>query len=244
MKRPRRALLVPAALLVLAGAYAIITVGSTTRQGVNYRVSARTIPVYVKAIDFIDRHYQYRLLASEIVDGRSSDTDRVLAVFEWTRRNIRDTPPGFPVVDDHVWHIIVRGYGQADQKADVFTTLATYARVPAFWAHLGPTPPHLILSFVRTGGRWRVFDIEHGLVFRNQQGGLASAEELAADPSLVDRVAGGREYARRPYRSFFDGFRPPPPPPVLRAELQMVWPRLTHEMKSLVGLGPRESQQQ
>ena len=58
---------------------------------------------------------------------------RVLAVFDWTARRIQPTPEGWPVVDDHILNIIIRGYGMTDQRADVFATLTTYAGVPAFW---------------------------------------------------------------------------------------------------------------
>ncbi len=94
-----------------------------TYQGIDHKVTRHTIPAYVKAMEFVTRHWRYRDLAHRIVDGRETSDDRVRAIYEWTRQHIRPIPANFPAVDDHIWHIIVRGYGSADQQADVFTTL-------------------------------------------------------------------------------------------------------------------------
>ena len=166
----------------------------------------------------------------------------MLAIFDWTRESIRDQPGGLPVVDDHVSHIIIRGYGQVDQKADVFTTLTTYAGVPGTWGFSDPPSPELILSFVWMDRHWKVFDVENGIVFRNRRGELASAEELARDPWVLESVARGRTYNGEPYASYFADYRPPNPPDMLRSEMQMLWPRVSHRVKRFVGLGRREWQ--
>ena len=57
-----------------------------------------------------------------------------MEIFIWTCENIRKQPDGLPVIDDHVWHIIIRGYGEPDQSSDVFTTLCNYAGIRAFYA--------------------------------------------------------------------------------------------------------------
>lgn len=227
--RPRRRILWMSlvAALALAGLWGMASSPATTRQGVDFQVSAKPIPLYVKAVDFLHRHSHYRLLAEEITGGLPSDRERVLAVFEWTRQHIRDTPKGWPVVDDHVLDIIIRGHGLDDQMADVFTTLATYAGVPAFW-----WPGSVVLSFARVDGRWRMFDVANGVVFTDAQGRLADVHELLAQPSLIDAAAGGltaggqlyAEYARKRLGSF-------EVPAVLRAEQQMPLPRLACEIR-------------
>src|SRR5437660_8376164 len=118
--------LTAALFFVFAGSCAILTLPLTTRQGVNYRVTAYRIPAYVKTIDFLQRHYQYQLLVSRICGGKTSDLDCVLAIFDWTHTTVRPTPAGWPIVDDHPLNIFIRGYGQADQMADLFTTLSVY----------------------------------------------------------------------------------------------------------------------
>ena len=44
---------------------------------------------------------------------------KTLKIFIWTHKNIRKAPEGLPVIDDHVWHTIIRGYGINDQSSDV-----------------------------------------------------------------------------------------------------------------------------
>jgi hypothetical protein len=224
-------------VLVVAGLgagvlWGLATVKATTRQGVNFQVSTRQVPLSVKAIDFLHRHAHYRLLAEEITRGLRADQERVLAVFEWTRQHIRHTPTGWPVVDDHVLDIIIRGHGLDDQMADVFTTLTAYAGVPAFWQQ-----GLVVLSFVQVDGRWAMFDVGNGLVFADAQGRLIEAEALLADRSLVDRVAGSLAPGGREYWWYVDRLRPFQIPTVRRAQLQMPWPRLWYEARRAIGWG-------
>lgn len=227
-------------LAVVAGFAVLVTLPATTRQGVDFRQFTFELPLYQKGIDFVQRDLSYSLLARRLVDEDAPVESQVLSILSWTQEHIRDVPAGFPVVDDHISHIIIRGYGTDDQKADVFATLATYAGLPAFFAPSGDMEPSLVLSYVWIDRRWRVFDVVNDIVFRTRSGALASVEELAGDPWLLESVATGRVYRERPYTSYFVGFRPPEAPNILRAELQMLWPRATHRLKSLLGLGQRE----
>jgi len=102
----------------------------TTRQGIDYAVSARKIPLYIKLMQFFERDYYYRSLAKDITLHSANQKDKALKLFVWTARNIHRQPENFPVVDDHIMNIIIRGYGTADQSADVFTTLCEYSAMP------------------------------------------------------------------------------------------------------------------
>jgi hypothetical protein len=222
----------------LAALVAVANVPTTTYQGVNFVVSARTLPAYVKALDFADRDANYKGLARQIAGRASSDEARLRAVFDWTRANIRDTPTGFPVVDDHVWHIIIRGYGEDDQKADVFTTLLTYAGVRAYWIFIGPRP-ELVLSFVKADGAWRVLDVANGVMFRSRDGHGATADDVAADPAFA-AAQGPAVYRGVPYAARFDGFRAPIPPDLTRADMQVPGARTWFAIKRWLGSGGRQ----
>lgn len=215
--------------LLLAGAGWLLTTPVTTRQAVGFTVSTREIPLYVKILDFMGRHYRYGQLAREITQGLTSDRERALAVFDWTRQNIRKTPTGRPIVDDHILHIIIRGHGAGEQSADVFTTLATYAGVPAYWRVL---PNGWVLSFARIEGKWRVFDVTNGLVFMNAGGDLVTREELGTNPDAWT----GNAAAVRPRLAASSGYLSDATvPEPLRAELQMPRPRLAYEVRQAVG---------
>lgn len=226
--------------LVLAAVAAVVAIAmlpTGTRQGINYVVTAQTLPLYAKALAFLDRDVHYRRLAGQVVSGTTTEEAKLGAVLRWTRANIRDTPAGYPVTDDHVWHIIVRGYGQDDQKADVFTTLLTYVGVPAYWIFIGPKP-ELVLSFVFVDDRWRAVDVANGILFRARNGQLASAEDLAADPSIAAKQ-GPAQYRGIPYARFFERFRAPEPPDLTHAAMQMPAARAWFELKQLAGRGGR-----
>jgi hypothetical protein len=225
------------ALAAIAAVVAIANIPLTTLQGVNYVVTPRVLPAYVKAIDFVERDVNYGQLAAQVTAGARSDEAKMRAVFDWTRANVRSTPEGFPVIDDHVWHIVIRGYGQDDQKADVFTTLLTYAGVPAYWIFIGPRP-ELTLSLVRVNGRWRAIDVANGVIFKAPDGQLATAEDVAADHRLAI-AQGPAQYGGIEYGRYFDRFRAPDAPAITRPEMQMLWPRLWFNMKRMAGRGGR-----
>jgi len=145
-------------LLVLTFVILALNIPLNTKQGVNFVVTTKKIPLYVKTCGFFYRDYQYRALSDRITKDIKDHRERVAAIFEWTVENIKRKPEGFVIIDDHIWNIIVRGYGIADQMADVFTALASYAGYEAFW--ISPKiSRHLMLSFVKIDGKWHIFDV-------------------------------------------------------------------------------------
>ena len=207
-----------------------------TKQGVDYQVTSYRVPLYEKVFGFIVRDAEYRRLVRQIIHGVSGEEARAGALFEWTRAHIRFTPPGWPLMDDHTLYIIFRGYGEADQMADVFVTLATYAGLSAFWklVQAREGAGKLVLSFVRIHGRWTVWDVRHGVVFRTARGDLASVEDLASHPAWI-RLAGAPALdGEQPYAQYIQhAVAPFVVPEVLRAEHQMPIPRMVFELTCL-----------
>ena len=226
-------------LLAAGAASALAFLPTTTRKGVNYRVTALTIPAYIKTLDFLQRHYQYQLLVTRICAATTSDTDCALALFEWIHTNVRPMPQGWPIIDDHPLHIIIRGYGTSDQAADIFSILAVYAGMPAFFRSLTPDGQLLDLAFVRLAGRWVPFDVRNHVAFRSRNGALAGIDELVRDPSLVDEQTNGVSPAGVPYSTFISPrvLEPFETPDVLRGELQQPWPRIRYELRRALGFG-------
>jgi hypothetical protein len=236
-RRPVRGLL--AGLVVIAALVALANIPTTTDQGVDFVVTRHSLPLYVKALDFVDRDIHYRRQAAEITAGANTDELKARAVFDWTRANIRRQPPGYPAIDDHIWHIIVRGYGQSDQQADVFTTLLSYAGVPAYFIFIGPrSNQELSLSLVKIDGRWRVADVENNMMFRSRNGQWATAEDVAADPAFA-AAQGPAIYQGVPYASVFDGFHAPIPPDLTRADMQVPGARTWFQLRQLFRPGLR-----
>ena len=213
----------------------------TTRfVGVNFIVSKRTLPLWVKAADFIDRDLNLAQTAQSVLGHAGTDEDKAAAAFAWTRANIRRTPDELPVIDDHIWHVIVRGYGESDQQADVFTTLLVYGGVRAYWLFVGTPPDEIPISYVWIGDRWRVYDVSLGVMFRNAHGAPATPEELAANPELIRASVAPVLGDAEGYVAHFKGYAAPVAPDVLRADLQMPRRRLWHETRKLFGMQGRE----
>jgi len=206
---------------------------ATTRQRVNFQPAVREIPRYAKAIAFLHRHVEYALLAREITAGLRTDPERVRAIFAWTREHIRPTPKDWPVVDDHVLHIIIRGHGLEDQAADVFTTLTCYAGIPAFWRQ-----GRVVFSFARVEGRWAMFDVANGILFTDEAGQFLDAEELLRHPKRAQAIAGSRAPGDVPYSRHVERLGAFRVPEVLRAEQQMPWPRLVFELRRALSRTP------
>ncbi len=170
-----------AILIITALSVIILNIKVPTKQGVDYEVCVYKIPLYIKIIEFVNRDYRYRALSRGIVQGKKSDKDKVMAILKWVASNIKtDAPDDWPIYDDHILNIIIRGYGEEDQINDVFTMLCMYSDLPAGWVRI-EEPLHrtkLVLSFVKVDNRWRVFDVFRNTYFINNNGDIASVKDI------------------------------------------------------------------
>lgn len=211
-------------LLVLSAAmlFAILRIPLKTRQGIDGVVATKKIPLYAKVCGYLYRDYQYKDLSSYIVKGIRGDDDKVMAIYIWTTDNIKKPPKAFKIVDDHIWDIIVRGYGSDDQMADVFATLVSYVGYEAFWEKLNArgASHSLILSFVKIGGKWFVFDVYNRRPFMtNDDLSLPAPDGTAYN-----------EYMMSMDKTKFDRR-------VRRPDKQKLLPRLAYELKVFFGGG-------
>ena len=222
---------VVAVLLAIAAAWPV-----QTRYGVNYRWSSRTITLFEKSVHFISRDLQTRRLTAELTRGIEPGEPTLIHLFEWATANVRPTPEGFPVMDDHPLYILIRGYGAGDQRIEAFALLASYAGFPAAAVTLRAPGMEggLMVAAVRDGPRTLVFDVMNGLVFRNEDGRLADLTELSRNPLLVRRAAGDLTIGGVPYARFFEG-ADPHAFSFSRMEGQKPWPRLWQGVTGLFG---------
>jgi hypothetical protein len=217
----------------------ILNIEVSTEQGINYVVHSKKIPLYLKMLDFFDRHYQYRYLVKEITQEANTDEDRVLAIFDWTHKNIRKTPDGFPIVDDHVWNIIVRGYGEMDQSADVFTTLCVYAGIPAamYKVYTKDLNRYIVVSMVYLNEKWRIFDTFFGNYFRTKGGEIASIGDIIELPSIVGQARNQPVIKGIEYTKFFENLTPiNDKTTTLRPQLHMPISRIIYMIKRKLNL--------
>ncbi|HAH20854.1 MAG: hypothetical protein A2Y00_03170 [Omnitrophica WOR_2 bacterium GWF2_43_52] len=158
----------------------LLCLSTSTQQCINYNCRTIIVPLYLKVLNFLDRHCNYIRLTNEIIGRESLPQQKVLALLSWTYRNIHKLPDGAEVVDDHVWNIIIRRFGTNDQSADVFSTLCNYAGLSSFYQLISAIDDRekIPLSFVKIDKEWHVFDTYHGVYFLNSKNGLASIHDI------------------------------------------------------------------
>ena len=151
----------------------------TSLRGVDYKVSRTTLPLYLKVLNFYDRHYNYKWLAKRITGHLDTREDKILRLFHWTHETIKPQPESLPIMDSHVWDVYVRGYGVSDNFHDLFSTLCNYIGADAFFTELYVGDTRSInMSFVRIKRGWVVFDPYNGIYFRNNTGDLSTIEDI------------------------------------------------------------------
>jgi hypothetical protein len=219
--------------LAVAGLIVVLNMPVSIRQCIDYQCRNIRLPLYLKALDFVDRHYNYRQLARKIASGAITEEEKVLKIFNWTHGNIKRVPEGFPIIDDHVWHIIVRGYGMDDQSCDVFTTLCNYAGIDAFfrWAYIKGTKERIPLSFAKIDGRWCVFDPYNAVYFRAKSSRLASVKDIISDLSIV-KGASNKPYPG--YAGYYEDLKPVRVDWTLKGRKQMPVARLIFEVRKFL----------
>jgi hypothetical protein len=112
--------------LIFSASTFLLTLPVTTSRGVDDQISKLEIPLYLKILNFIDRHYNYKWLVNRVIGHLESEEAKVFRLFEWTHKTIRSHPPNLPIMDDHAWSIYIRGYGISDNYHDLFSTLCNY----------------------------------------------------------------------------------------------------------------------
>ena len=186
----------------------VLNIETTTRQGINYRVQAIPIPLYLKLFGFFDRHLHYRWLAGRIITNEMDNQQKAEALFQWTVSNIARQPSQLPVIDDHVWHIIVRGYGMEDQLADVFATLANYAGLKAFLMNCEGSADSIWIAAVYYDNNWHICDVHRRTLFFNKANKWATLQEIMASKwqlHLYDHTENIQEYVD--YQKYFEKFK-------------------------------------
>ena len=234
MRKKRSVLLL--LLAVILGAILLLNKEVSYQQGINYKVYVKKIPLYLKLMDYFSRHFHYKILASEIIEGKTTDLEKILALFEWTHKNIKSNiPDSFPIIDDHVLNIIIRGYGVNDQLSYVFTTFCVYAGIPARAKRIfyKDKSHSIVISIVYLNGRRLLFDPYFGNCFINESGQIASIKDILLKPDLVNSAPYQPIIKGIRYREFFAGLSTIEDKEFLRGRMQMPFYRLIYELGKL-----------
>lgn len=207
------------------------------QQCINYQCHVLKMPLYLKLLDFFDRHYNYKYLVKAITKGAETDEEKAMQLFTWTYKNIKKLPAGFPVMDDHIWYTIIRGYGVNDQFCDIFTTLCNYAGIEAFFTtvYSKDKKQSFPFSFVKINGKWTIVDSYHGIYFRDKNGAFAQIDDLRFNNWSLRSLDQGRE-ADLDYVTLFSNLPSVGDIGLNRSNIQSPLNRLFFEIEHRMGL--------
>ena len=172
------------AIMFISAAF-VLNRSVSTKQGINYQVHQIRLPLYLKILDFVDRHYNYKNLVFNIIGNTKDDNDKTIKIFDWITFHVQKNPRELPIIDDHPLNILIRGYGVSDQFEDIFTILCTYARLQAFSKMFkNSSGEAYFISFIRIKGRWcplsafaNVYPVKNEII--------ASVDDILVDSELL-----------------------------------------------------------
>ncbi|MEQ8852641.1 transglutaminase-like domain-containing protein [Gimesia sp.] len=149
------------------------------------RDSQQSIQLNWKRQGAPDLSSQQAMLASILKPGMT-DEEKSLAIWKFLvdwRYHFYPAEPG-DEVHDPVKFLNVYGYGFCDDCASNFAVLARKAGVRSrIWGLSG----HVVAEAFYDG-KWHMFDPDHEVFYRNDQGVIASVEELAQHPELITKT--------------------------------------------------------
>ncbi|MDP3791609.1 MAG: hypothetical protein Q8R38_06170 [Candidatus Omnitrophota bacterium] len=183
MNKARTKLLSIATALILI--ICILNISVVTKQGVDCRLHEIKLPLYLKILNFVDRHYNYKHIVKSITGDTKDDNAKAIKILNWVYTNVRKSPKELPSIDDHPLHVLIRGYGAGDQFEDIFTILCTYAGMDAFFKmFLNSSNRIYYISFVKIRGKWCPLSAFDG-VYLTKNGSIASVNDILLDKKLL-----------------------------------------------------------
>ena len=163
----------------LTALFVLLQWPTTTRQGVNWEVSELKIPLYLKTLSFVSRHYEMKYAVKQILQNETDDLAKITKLYHWVQLHIHPTPPGFDAIDDHPLHIFIRRYGEKDQMDDLFSLMCTYAGLPSFFRIF--KSQRYPLAFVKYINTWYAFDVYRATEFIKEDQAWATLSEIQAN---------------------------------------------------------------
>ena len=169
-------------VLILFLAIFFIANKETTRSiGINFKVTEYQIPIYLKILEFYNRHYNYKYIVKDINQNINNEEDIILNTTKWIKNNIKKIQigDGIDIVDHHPLTIIERRLGGDDQFSDLLSILLVYSNIDSFFMsgkrfniHLHP------LTFFKINDYWSIIDPFYGVFFTNDERLFASIEDI------------------------------------------------------------------
>ena len=164
-------------LILFLTIFFIATKETTRSIGINDKVTEYQIPIYLKILDFYDRHYNYKYLVKNINKNINNEKDIILNTTKWVKNNIKKIPKGVDIVDHHTLTIFERRLGTDDQFSDLLSVLLVYSNIDSFFISKFNKIWHP-LTFFKFNDYWSIIDPYYGVFFTNDKRLFASIEDI------------------------------------------------------------------
>ncbi|MBV9582066.1 MAG: tetratricopeptide repeat protein [Chloroflexi bacterium] len=150
-------------------------------------IAGGTLAVYAGWDHLLYRDLVYAVVARRVTRGAPDQQTALEQLNRFVYLNVREPQP-LPLVDDSAADVLIRGFGSCDQAAWALTELAGEIGVPGRLLFLqdsnGTSPSSEAELYF--DNEWRVFDPFYGWIPRLADGQVATAQDVANDPSLVN----------------------------------------------------------
>ncbi len=205
----------------------------TTSIGVNYKVSRIELPLYLKLINFYDRHLNLQWLANRITKNEKTKKDKVLKLLEWTYTTIVRQPKSLPVMDGHVLNVYIRRYGVSDNFHDLFSTLNNYIGVDSYFStiYINNNTDRMNFTYIHSKLGWVIFDPYNGVYFKSLTGDKwATISEIKAGKWQLEKLPESN-ITKADYEPFISSLPDIKKITLKRASLQSPWNRFSYQVK-------------
>ena len=137
--------------------FIIANIETTRSIGINQKVTVYHISLYVKILDFYDRHNNYKNLIKSINKNTNNEQDIIINTTRWIKNNIRKISKDDDVIDYHPLTIVERRFGTQDQFSDLLSVLLVYSNIDSFFIPKFGNEWHP-LTFFKINNTWSIID--------------------------------------------------------------------------------------
>jgi hypothetical protein len=121
----------------------------------------------------------YKVIATQITQGSGNDQENALKLFEYVHQNLY-TPINTKSTDEDQLHHLLRNVAWCDSQANILVALARKVGISGGWVALYGYDKisHHSVAVLHINGKYRMFDPFMGYVFKDQEGNIATLEDI------------------------------------------------------------------
>jgi len=154
--------------------FIILNIDTKKKILVNNNVIEYKIPLYLKILNFLNRHYNYKYIVKGINDKKQNKEEIVINISKWVHQNIKKIPIGVDYIDSDPLSTATRRLGQQYQFSELLSVFMIYSNIDSYFFN-----NHIHqLTFFKINNYWSVIDPYYGIYFINENETFASIEDL------------------------------------------------------------------